>query len=82
MSSISPIRAKRSTDRPDEFYAGIPNKDLTEEEYQALTVEQRKVVRDSGLWDTKTDNEIAPAVTRTERTIERAAEKAEKEAAG
>jgi hypothetical protein len=48
-----------------EFHAGIPARNLEEEDYQALDVEQRKVVRESPLYDVKTDAEMAG---RTENT--------------
>jgi hypothetical protein len=76
-----PIRARRVDDRPDDYFNGIPNRDLTEDEYRALDADQRKVVRESGLWEVKTDAEIAPAVKRVERVVERATATAEKEAA-
>ena len=52
------LRAKRKSGRADEFIAGVPNADLQEEEYQALTNEERRMVRESGLWDVKTDAEM------------------------
>ena len=54
------IRAKRKTTRPDEYLSGIPNRDLTEEEYQSLNPEDRKRVRASDLYDVKADDETAP----------------------
>lgn len=69
-----PIRAKRVEERPDEHYWGIPNRDLTEDEYRALSNEQRELIRGSGLWDVKTDEQMKPAVERTERAAERATE--------
>jgi len=55
------IRAKRKNIKPDEYHHGVPNRDLEEEEYQALDTEQRKLVRESPLYDTKTDAEMSPA---------------------
>jgi hypothetical protein len=55
------IRAKRKTTRPDEYLNGVPNGDLDEETYQALDVEQRRAVRECGLWDVKTDAEMSGA---------------------
>jgi hypothetical protein len=52
------LRAKRKNMRPDEYLNGVPNGDLDEETYQALEVDQRKTVRESGLWDVKTDAEM------------------------
>lgn len=93
MSSIEPIRAtwkgdyreKRDDDGnvlehvPTESLEGIPARDLREDEYQALSVEQRAQVRASDLWDTKTDDQMKPAIRRADRAVERAAEAAEKE---
>lgn len=53
------IRAKRTNERPDSYHSGIPNRDLTEGEYRAFTNEQRKLIRDCGLWEVATDKEIA-----------------------
>ena len=54
------IRAKRKAGRPNELIFGIPNRDLTEEDYQALDADQRRDVPESGLWDVKTDAEMHP----------------------
>lgn len=43
---------------PTEFLAGIPARDLQEEEWQLLTNEQRADVRASPLYDVKTDSQI------------------------
>ena len=83
MSSMSPIRARFVggymevtadggdgtvlSRTPVEFLPGIPARDLTEEDYQALTVEQRAAVRASPLYDAKTDAEMRPAIRRAER---------------
>ena len=40
---------------PVEHIGGIPARDLEEEEWQALTNEQRAAVRASSLYDVKTD---------------------------
>lgn len=69
-----PIRAKRVEDRPDEHYWGIPNRDLTEDDYRALSNEERELVRSSGLWTVKTDEQMKPAIERVERAAERATE--------
>lgn len=53
------MRATRKAERPDRFWPGIPNRDLTEDEYRALTNEQRRTVRDSGDWDVLTDAQYA-----------------------
>lgn len=66
---------------PVEFIEGIPARDITESEYQALTNEQRAAVRASDLWDQKTDAEMQPALKRAEKAAERATAQAEKEAA-
>jgi hypothetical protein len=58
-----PIRAKRKAARPKEMLFGVPNRDLSEEDYQALDADQRRDVRDSGLWDVKTDAEMHPPRT-------------------
>lgn len=54
-------RAHRKDTRPDEYLTGVPNRSLDEEEYQALTPELRQAVRESGLWDVKTDKEVQEA---------------------
>lgn len=88
MSNSSPIRAQwkgeyreRLDDEghvlervPVESLSGIPARDLTEDEYQALSVEQRAEVRGSALYETKTDAEMKPAIRRAERRAEVAAE--------
>jgi hypothetical protein len=59
---------------PLESLPGIPARDLTEDEYQALSVDQRAEVRGSALYDTKTDAEMKPAIRRAEKAVERAVE--------
>lgn len=51
-----------------EFHAGIPARNLEEEDYQALDAEQRRVVRESPLYDVKTDAEMhsSPADTKAD----------------
>lgn len=75
-----PIRAKRIANRPDEFFNGIPGGDLTEEQYAALDNEQRATVRNSGLWDVKTDAQMEPAIKRVEKAAEKATVATEKAA--
>jgi hypothetical protein len=75
-----PIRAQRVDDRPDDHFMGIPNRDLTEEDWRALDADQQRVVADSGLWKVKTDQQMQPAVDRAERQAERAAATAERAA--
>ena len=58
------LRAKRVASRPDEFLNGVPNRDLTEDDYDALDTDQRKAVRESGLYDVRTDAEMKPAAER------------------
>ena len=41
------IRAKRKADRSDEYLAGVPNRDLEDEDYERLTAEQQS--RDRGV---------------------------------
>lgn len=67
-----PIRATRLEDRPDEHFMGIPNRDLTEHDWDLLTDEQRSLVESSGLWKLKTDDQMAPAIARVERAAEKA----------
>ena len=38
---------------------GIPARDLSEDEWQSLNADQRKMVRDSGLYDVKTDAQMS-----------------------
>lgn len=65
---------------PVEFHAGLPARDITESEYQAMSAEERAAVRASPLYDTKTDREVAgkPAAERAE-TPAPAPAKADKE---
>ncbi len=70
-----PVRAKRIEDRPDEYFTGIPNKDLTEDEWQLLSDEQRATVEVSGFWKVKTDEQMAPAIARVEKAAEKATAK-------
>ncbi len=55
--------ARRATYKGDgnEYLAGIPAQDLDEETYQGLDTEQRKAVRESSLYDCKTDKEMSAA---------------------
>lgn len=54
------IRAKwRGSDPEQGHLYGIPAADIEEADYQALDAEQRKAVRDCGLYDVKTDDEMA-----------------------
>jgi hypothetical protein len=41
----------------DQFHRGIPARDLEQEEYAALTNEQRAMLRESPLYDVLTDAE-------------------------
>lgn len=80
MTTASPIRAhwtlpyrERRDEQgnvlsrtPVEFLPGIPARDLTEDEYQALTVEQRSAVRGCGFYDVVTDEQMKPAIKRAE----------------
>lgn len=45
---------------PATYLNGIPARDLDEDEWQALTTEERDTVRRSGLYDVKTDAEVHP----------------------
>lgn len=57
------IRARYKGDG-NEHHSDIPARDLTEEEYQALSVEQRALVRSSPLYEARTDREMeGPAKT-------------------
>lgn len=42
-----------------EYLEGIPGSDLDEDQYQALSAEQRKMVRESDIYDTKTDAQMS-----------------------
>lgn len=44
-----------------EHFAGIPMRDLTEEDWSALDADQRKLVRQSSLYETQSDKADAPA---------------------
>ena len=41
-----------------EFHEGIPARDIDDDEYQAMDADQRKMLRDSALYDTKTDAQM------------------------
>ena len=43
----------------DHFIPGVPAKNLSDEEYDALSTEQRAQVRASDLYDDKTEAEMA-----------------------
>lgn len=45
---------------PRAYVEGIPARGLDEDEWDALTAEQRKAVRDSGLYEVRTDREMSP----------------------
>lgn len=53
------IRAKWDGKKPDEigfeFLNSIPARDLTDEEYEALDTEQKRLVRSSPLYDVKAE---------------------------
>jgi hypothetical protein len=71
-----PIRAYRRVDRPEEFFNGIPNRDLTEDDWQALPDEHRQLVTDSGLWTVEPDQKVAPKQEKFEAQVEKQVEKA------
>lgn len=56
---MSLIRATFKPEKQGHFLTGIPAKDLTEDQYRALSNAQRKAIRDSGLWDVLSDREMA-----------------------
>jgi hypothetical protein len=45
------LKAKFKPTPEGEFHPGIPSRDLTEEDYEALDTEQRALVRKSPLYD-------------------------------
>jgi len=53
-----PVRATYKGDG-SAFHPGIPARDLYESEYQAMSADERALVRSSALYDTKTDKEVA-----------------------
>lgn len=44
-----------------EFLNGIPARNLDEDEYAALDADQKRDVRQSGLYEVRPDDEIHPA---------------------
>lgn len=44
------IKASRKPSRPDEYLAGIPNRSLETEEFDALSKEDQERVESSGLY--------------------------------
>lgn len=69
MPSAQSLRATRSKSRPDEYLEGVPNQDLTDEDYQALSADQRKAVRESGLWHVKSDAELRGSAKRSTSVV-------------
>jgi len=66
------FRAIRKDERLDEHFEGIPNKDLTNEEYEALDTPYRELVRESGLWEYRTEEEYNAAAEKDARAEEKA----------
>ena len=64
-----PIRATYQGDGKA-FLFGVPRRDVTEDEYQALPPERRAAMDASRLYVVKTDREMAQAA-RTERRTEK-----------
>lgn len=56
------IRATFNQARKGHYLQGIPARDLTEEEYRALSNAQRSYVRNSDLYEVKTDKEMADLI--------------------
>lgn len=48
-----------------EHHGGIPARDLDDDEYRALTADQRETVRKSPLYDYRTEDEVAKSPART-----------------
>lgn len=44
------IKASRKPSRPDEWLAGIPNRSLSDEEWEALDPADQERIRESGLY--------------------------------
>jgi hypothetical protein len=70
-----PVRAYRRLDRTDQFYNGIPNRDLTEADWQLLDDDQRQLVHDSGLWTVEPDEKVLPKLERLESQLHKQAER-------
>jgi hypothetical protein len=49
-----------------EFHHGIPARNLTEEEFEALDVEERKMLRQSPLYDVVPDNKLHESASKKE----------------
>ncbi len=49
-----------------EYFGGIPARNLTDEEYDALTTEQKKTVRESDIYDVRSDTESRAAEPKSE----------------
>lgn len=45
---------------PVEYLEGVPARSLTQDEYDALTDEQREAMRSSPLYDVRTEREMTP----------------------
>lgn len=55
-------QAERDTG-PLAFLEGVPARDLDEDDYRALSGAQRAAVRQSALYDVRTDQEMADSAT-------------------
>lgn len=53
------IRAKFKPTPEGEFHPGIPSRDLTDEDYDALSTNERKTVRESRLYDYRPERDTA-----------------------
>lgn len=45
----------------NQFHAGIPARHLTQDEFDALTPEQRDLVRASSLFEVRSEKDLQPA---------------------
>jgi hypothetical protein len=52
--------AIRTDENPDEYVSGVPNRDLTDEEWAALDAEQQDEVVATGLWVVQAPEAPAP----------------------
>jgi hypothetical protein len=61
--------------RPPYFLEGVPARHLTQEDFDALTDEQKEAVRKSGLYDVRTEEEMRESTGGRRRAVEGSGEK-------
>ncbi len=69
MASASPVRYVFTGHPADAYLGGIPARDLTANDYDALDKDQQRTVRDSDLYQAPPDPEPEPVPARATRAV-------------